>query len=157
MDEKNYYFQLRYYDKNGVVFFEGEYGDCLYDIQKGSVGVFINYGKHGQKMVAQLDQGSYFGELAIIEACPRTATIVALEDNTILQLIRAEDFGRYAEVNPRKVMKMMMSMGMRAQDNARKYKEACAVIGEVLDYKKKRKPMGRDFLLKLETYASDAE
>lgn len=153
-ENKKFYHQLRFYDQGGIVFFEGEYGDCLYDIQQGRVGVYLDYNSE-RRLVAELGPGDYFGEVAIIEICPRNATIVALENNTILQLIRASDFALYAEANIQKVIKMMMSMGKKSQSFMKKYNQACGVIDEMLKAKDGRRTLSEETLEKARALARD--
>ncbi len=127
----NVQFELRFYAEDNVVFYEGEYGDCLYDIVKGSVYVFKNYQKPGQRLLAQLFPGDYFGELAILEAMPRNATIVAACDDTMLRLIRDRNFGAYAAQNPDKALRIMHSMGASYKALTQKYNDAVDVIYEM--------------------------
>lgn len=53
-----------------VVFREGDAGDCLYVILDGEVDVSIQ-GRH----VRRLQTGEIFGEMALVEARPRSATV----------------------------------------------------------------------------------
>ena len=60
---------------------EGDPGDCLYAIAKGRVRVT----KRGSE-VATLARGDAFGEIALIEDVPRTATVTAVEDAELFTL-----------------------------------------------------------------------
>ncbi len=61
-----------------VVIRQGDVGDKFYLIRSGSVDVLINDGTEDRK-VAELKEGQYFGEAALIKDEPRNATIVAHE------------------------------------------------------------------------------
>ena len=54
---------------------KGERGDCLYFISSGSVEVVND--ETGDN-IATLNEGAYFGEIALIDSTPRSATIRAL-------------------------------------------------------------------------------
>lgn len=80
-----------HFETGDVVFHEGDMGDYLYIIIKGSVDVLKN--KDGkQEKVATLQQGEFFGEMALLNERGRTATIVAAVPLDLLAL-RKTDFG----------------------------------------------------------------
>jgi NTE family protein len=65
------------YGAGDTVFREGDPGDGLYLIRRGSVGVSV--GSSDQpRIVAVLDAPAYFGEMALLSDAPRSATILAL-------------------------------------------------------------------------------
>jgi ATP/ADP translocase/HEAT repeat protein len=65
---------------------EGEVGDVLFLVVDGRVAV-----KRGGVTLATLGPGETFGEMAVLDAEPRSATVVVLEDSTCLA-IASEDF-----------------------------------------------------------------
>jgi len=73
-------------DRGTRVFEEGEPGDSLYLIVRGSVRVH-----KGEREVAVLGKGECFGEMAILDNEPRSASITALEDVQLLR-IWSDDF-----------------------------------------------------------------
>jgi MFS family permease len=66
-----------------VVIREGDAGDSVYFIETGSVEV-TKEGRH----IAHLGPGEVFGEIALLRAVPRTATITATSDSTFQTLER---------------------------------------------------------------------
>ncbi len=69
------------------IFREGDAGDCAYLIEKGSVEVFVT--EHGvERMVSSIGRGEIFGEVALIDQQPRTATIKAAEDTILVPIPR---------------------------------------------------------------------
>ena len=68
-----------------VVFREGDLGDLFYLVENGRCEVTID----GEK-VADAWPGEAFGEIALLRDVPRTATVTAAEDTTLLALDRDE-------------------------------------------------------------------
>jgi CRP-like cAMP-binding protein len=60
---------------------EGEEGDAFFLILAGSVSV-----RKGEQAVAEQGEGAYFGELALLDGEPRSATVVADQDVTVAVL-----------------------------------------------------------------------
>jgi EAL domain-containing protein (putative c-di-GMP-specific phosphodiesterase class I) len=65
-----------------TIFKEGDSGDCAYLIEEGSVEVCVSNNQY-----SKIGKGELFGEIALIDHQPRTATIRATE-NTVLIPIR---------------------------------------------------------------------
>jgi CRP/FNR family transcriptional regulator, cyclic AMP receptor protein len=73
-------------EPNEEIFAEGESGDALYLVLDGRVRV------HRQdRVIAELGERECFGEMAILDASPRSATVTALADTNLLKISR-EDF-----------------------------------------------------------------
>jgi len=64
---------------------QGDPGDLFYLIRSGSVDVRIHDGKQ-EKKVAELTEGQYFGEAALITNEPRNATVIAKEESIFYAL-----------------------------------------------------------------------
>jgi cAMP-dependent protein kinase regulator len=60
---------------------EGEEGDAFFLLLAGSAAV-----RRGGNTVAEQGEGAYFGELALLDGEPRSATVVAKEDVTVAVL-----------------------------------------------------------------------
>jgi CRP-like cAMP-binding protein len=66
-----------------VLFREGDQGDVMFVIQSGLVRV--SKALHGaERTLATFGRGDFVGEMAILNAKPRTATATAVEDSTAL-------------------------------------------------------------------------
>jgi len=65
---------------------EGDVGDALYIVLEGKVRVH-----RGERHIAELGERECFGEMAILDASPRSATVTAVTDVRLLRIQR-EDF-----------------------------------------------------------------
>ncbi|KAH8044632.1 beta-aspartyl-peptidase [Aureococcus anophagefferens] len=74
-------------DRGAHVLRKGDIGDAFYVLKRGRVGVVDDKGA----LVAELGEGAYFGETAILKDTPRNADVVALEPCGLLKLTR-DDF-----------------------------------------------------------------
>jgi len=68
-----------------TVFDEGEPGDHLYVIQSGEVELTREV-SGGQRVVAHLGAGDFFGELSVVLGQPRTTRAVAVKQTRVLEL-----------------------------------------------------------------------
>ena len=74
--------------KDTVVFFENEEGDSFFMIVDGRIKVTI-LGDDGREVILSvLGRGDFFGEMALLDNEPRSATAIAVEDTELLSLHR---------------------------------------------------------------------
>src|SRR5262245_191476 len=75
-----------------TIFWEGEPGVGMYIIQHGSVTISKYFSTEERKVLAMLHAGEFFGELALLDESPRSATAIAKEETKILGLFRPDLF-----------------------------------------------------------------
>ena len=76
------------YPKDTVIFFENEEGDFFFTILEGRVKVTI-LGDDGREVILSvLGPGDFFGEMALLDNEPRSATAIAVEETELLSLHR---------------------------------------------------------------------
>jgi len=69
-----------------VILRQGDVGDRFFLLAEGKVGAYMQ-GDEGEKEVKVYDkQGDYFGEMALLKACPRLATVRCIEDSVTLSV-----------------------------------------------------------------------
>ena len=57
--------------KNGeLIFRQGEMGSCMYVIQSGKVGIYLNYGEADQAKLTELSAGQFMEKWASWISCP---------------------------------------------------------------------------------------
>ena len=86
---------LMYYPANYVLFNEGDQGDALYIIKKGQVEIFHNPKEEGDlpTKVAEIADGGFFGEMALVSEIPRNASAKALTDCEVF-ILSKDDFSK---------------------------------------------------------------
>lgn len=77
----------------GVVFLEGDVGDRLFILLSGKVEIWKGRGGVGENRLAVHGPGQVFGEMALVDELPRSATAVIAEDAALLFLKREDFFG----------------------------------------------------------------
>ena len=71
------------YSAGTVIFNEGDLGTSAYIIEEGSVEVSVS-----NMQTARIGKGELFGEIALVDRLPRTATVRALEDTVLIPIPR---------------------------------------------------------------------
>jgi len=141
--------------KNGEVIFEqGVYEPWMFDIRWGKVGIYLNYGTKEEKLLTTLEGGQFFGEMGIIECCPRSAAAVSLDDATQLQKIDAETFTSYFKDKPEKMLLIMQHMSHRIRELTKDYMEACKALADTVEGEQ-NKEKKTSLLEKLEKFIDD--
>lgn len=81
--------RIRRFRRGETVFHQGDPGDALFVLASGSVKVVLPSDEGAEPaIVAILGAGEFFGELAILDGAPHSATIVAVEATQTLVLHR---------------------------------------------------------------------
>jgi CRP-like cAMP-binding protein len=94
----------REYAGGRMIFAEGEPGDELYIIQKGSVKI-TKIAEGNEVLLAVLKPGDIFGEMALLESKLRTASAITYKDSVLLAVSRA-NFGRMAAAQPQVIARL---------------------------------------------------
>jgi CRP/FNR family cyclic AMP-dependent transcriptional regulator len=91
----------------GMIFREGDSGDEMYGVLEGTVEL-----RTGENVLATLGPDDTFGEMAIVDDSPRSATAVAITDTT-LAVIDHQQFLYLVQETPRFAFQVMSSMADR--------------------------------------------
>lgn len=98
-------------DAGKVLTKEGDVGREFMIIASGRAVV-----KRGNRKVATLGPGDFFGELSLIAGVPRTATVTAETDMTVEALNRRE-FASLLDESPNIARKILSAVAKRSYDN----------------------------------------
>ena len=121
----------REFKKDEVIFRQGDYAGSMFDILAGSVGIYAAYGTEHEKQLTVLGEGQLMGEMGLIEAYPRSATAVAMEDGTRLQEIDEKEFSAYFYERPERLLLIMQQISQRLRDRTADYEDALGVLREL--------------------------
>jgi CRP-like cAMP-binding protein len=103
---------LRQFPAKNVVFQEGEPGEVLLIILSGKVKVLLS-GKNGQEFIlAMLGPGNFFGEMAILESAPRSASVITVEPCECL-LLSQKDLTVLLKKYPAIALKILKNLSQR--------------------------------------------
>jgi CRP/FNR family cyclic AMP-dependent transcriptional regulator len=103
------------YPKGSVIVFEDDPGDSLFVVRSGRVKVVL-IGEDGREVIlGVLSVGEHFGELSLIDDQPRSAHVIAMED-TVLMVLRREDFRRRVEENPHIAWSLLTELARRLRE-----------------------------------------
>ncbi|NOY66187.1 MAG: cyclic nucleotide-binding domain-containing protein [Gammaproteobacteria bacterium] len=103
------------YFKGDKVFEINNYGDFMYILQNGKIGISLESDPDANKYLATLTAGDCFGEMNLLDDQPRSATAVALEDSHLLSLEKSRLHGliiHYPELS----LGIMKSMSLRLRN-----------------------------------------
>ncbi len=92
--------KVRRFRRNETIFHQGDPGDSLFIVESGSVKIVLPSpeGEDGA-IIATLGHGDFFGELALLDGAPHSATAVAVEPAETL-VLRRETFEELIDTAP---------------------------------------------------------
>lgn len=99
------------FEAGETIFKEGEHGDSMYIIAEGQVQIVKDSSKE-PVVLATLQPGSFFGEMAIVNQTERTATAVAAT-GTKLMPVRSEELVTMLHQKPELGAKMIHTLVRR--------------------------------------------
>lgn len=102
-----------------VIFCEYEPGDCFYLIQSGRVKIVKVFGDI-EKILDVLQPGEFFGEMAILENAPRSATAIAMDECVLLEFNK-NNFESLMSGNPQIALKLLKTFIKRIHDQKRRF------------------------------------
>lgn len=89
----------RRYGRNELVFSQGDPGDGLYIVSQGHVSISRQSSDGDELILSVCDPGEYFGDLALFDDEPRSASATTIEGANVLFLSR-QAFRAFIEAHP---------------------------------------------------------
>ena len=93
------YGSIRRYPRNSILIHKGDESTGVYLMREGRVKVYIGDEMGGEMVFRYLGPGEFFGELALLDDRPRTASVATVED-TQVSYINRRRFERCLNENP---------------------------------------------------------
>ncbi len=107
--------KTRSYPKNSILINKDDESDSFYIIKEGKVKVYITDELGSTIILRYQGAGEYFGELALIDDDPRSASVVTVEDSLITYVSKGK-FETCLQDNPELSVKLVRSMILRIRE-----------------------------------------
>ena len=125
--------------RNGeVIVKEGDSGSSFFQLVEGTALVYAGFGKNDQIKLGVIEAGEYFGEMAILEAYPRSATIVASGTVTAIEITK-EELDSFLAEDPNRIIDLMQHLGNRIWTMSNDYVNAQDLLKELRDADSEKK------------------
>ena len=100
----------RTYASGDFVFKNRAPGEGMYIIMKGTIKITIGTRSGDERVLAELKEGDFFGELALFDNEPRSANALATTDSKLIGFFTA-DLLSLQDRNPQMTNKIIMNLG----------------------------------------------
>ena len=111
--------QLKTFGAGEIVFRQGDIGDGIYVVKAGKIQ--ISAPVQGElRPLSELGSGAFFGEMAVLDNEPRSATATA-EAPTTLYFIPRADLLRLLDASPRLAVSLLREFSLRLRDFNKQY------------------------------------
>lgn len=105
--------ELRDFPEGAIVVSQEDAGESLFVLVRGRVKVVL-YGESGREVILSIfkQPGDFFGEMALLDDEPRSATVIAAERSRLLVLSRAA-FQEHIAAHPRTALRVLTELSRR--------------------------------------------
>jgi len=112
--------QIKSYKAGRNIFQEGDPGDGLYIIVQGKVQITCLVGQDQRRVLSRLASGDFFGEMAVLDNQPRSATATAETDTQVYFILR-DDLLRILARSPGLAVGLVKEFSLRMRDFNHQY------------------------------------
>jgi len=99
-------------ERDEILFFEGDPGDAAYIVLSGRVDLVLEDLDGNQLLLQQVGTGGYFGEMALMDEKPRSATAIVSENGRLIAISR-ERFVSFLQERPATTQRLLRLMSER--------------------------------------------
>lgn len=107
--------RLRAFPAGEVIFHQDDPGNGLYVVRRGMVKIALTAPDGQETLVALMHEGACFGELAVLDGHPRSASAIAL-DPTETYFLSRRDFLAFLSEHPSVTMQVIVLLARRLRD-----------------------------------------
>ena len=100
------------FDPDEIIFNEQDKGDALYVVESGSVRIWVLDEDVKPVTLAELKNGEFFGELAVLDRGPRSTNATAINETTLHRL-SSDDFQAFLMKHPDVAIDVICEIGAR--------------------------------------------
>jgi CRP-like cAMP-binding protein len=119
------------FGREEAVFHEGDIGDAFYIVMEGQIRISTMVPGVGEEALAVLKPGAYFGEMALIDDFPRSASAIAHESPVKLLAVYKRDFKKLMAEDKEMAFKLMSvfirTLSSRLRETDEKLKNIFAI------------------------------
>ena len=112
--------QIKAYKAGRNIFQEGDPGDGIYLILEGKVQITCLLGQDQRTVLSRLEAGDFFGEMAVLDNQPRSATATAETDATVYFILR-DDLLKVLERSPSLAANLVKEFSQRMREFNHQY------------------------------------
>lgn len=106
---------IRSFKKNTFIVTQGDDSQSLYLVLSGHLKVIVNDEDSGKEIILKfLHHNDYFGELALFDSAPRSASVLTLEETQVV-LLPAGHFMAYLNKHPQIALSILPSLASRTR------------------------------------------
>lgn len=107
--------EVRTFKAGATIFVKGDIGSAMYIVESGDVNIHLPGAASSRISLKDIARGEFFGELALFDAEPRSASALATTDTVLLEL-RQATLGDFLERRPRAAMAILRTMSARLRE-----------------------------------------
>jgi CRP-like cAMP-binding protein len=109
LDELANFCEIREMSESTTVFIENMPGESLFLIKSGTIRISKMFAEGDEKTLVVLGPEDIFGEMAVIDGLPRSATARVAEDAELIS-VKKKDLERLCSENPALALKMVSNI-----------------------------------------------